>query len=288
MKIAFPELNNPIIKEAVSEVSEADPDFEAIPANSIEEACTLCKNGSADALIAGIDYTTRDMVLACRDYLGVAENPIVGTSGKTFSSCFVLKRSQDFSDILRNNSSSSPNTNSVSSLAELDSLPEALILADAGVTKNPTVEQLTDIVLQTYETALKVLDDEPRIAMLSFSTFGSARDESINKIHEVISRVRTLRPEVKIDGEMQLDAAINPRIAEKKAPSSPVAGHANVLIVPDLNSGNILYKSLEQFGGYTAAGPILQGFIKPCSDLSRGSTKEDVLLVIDTVKKLCQ
>lgn len=163
-----------------------------------------------------------------------------------------------------------------------------LILADAGVTKNPTVEQLTDIVLQTYETALKVLDDEPRIAMLSFSTFGSARDESIDKIHEVISRVCTLRPEIKIDGEMQLDAAINPRVAEKKAPSSPVAGHANVLIVPDLNSGNILYKSLEQFGGYTAAGPILQGFIKPCSDLSRGSTKEDVLLVIDTVKKLCQ
>ncbi|MBQ8984434.1 hypothetical protein IJ098_01070 [Candidatus Saccharibacteria bacterium] len=282
MKIAFPELNNPIIKEAVSEVSEADPDFEAIPANSIEEACTLCKNGSADALIAGIDYTTRDMVLACRDYLGVAENPIVGTSGKTFSSCFVLKRSQELLDILKNN------TRSVSSLTEFTNLPYMLILADAGVTKNPTTEQLTDIVLQTHETALKVLDDEPRIAMLSFSTFGSARDESIDKIHEVISRVRTLRPEIKIDGEMQLDAAINPRIAEKKAPSSPVAGHANVLIVPDLNSGNILYKSLEQFGGYTAAGPILQGFIKPCSDLSRGSTKEDVLLVIDTVKKLCQ
>lgn len=260
MKIVFPELENPIIKEAVSEVAGVDPDFEAVSASSLEEACSLCKNGAADALIAGIDYTTRDMVLACRDYLGMAENPIAGTSGKIFSSCFVMEKQG----------------------------ADTFILADAGVTKNPTAEQLVDIVLQTYETALRVLDDEPRIAMLSFSTFGSARDESIDKIHEVISRVRTLRPEIKIDGEMQLDAAINPRIAEKKAPSSPVAGHANVLIVPDLNSGNILYKSLEQFGGYTAAGPILQGFIKPCSDLSRGSTKEDVLLVIDTVKKLCQ
>lgn len=272
MKIAFPELNNPIIKEAVSEVSEADPDFEAIPTNSIEEACTLCKNGSADALIAGIDYTTRDMVLACRDYLGIAENPIVGTSGKTFSSCFIMEKQG----------------------------AGTLILADAGVTKNPTAEQLVDIVLQTYETALRILDDEPRIAMLSFSTFGSAKDESIDKIKEVISRVRVLRPEIKIDGEMQLDCAVNPRVAEKKAAAhfseatddsmatyrSGVAGHANVLIAPDLNSGNILYKSLEQFGDYTAAGPILQGFLKPCSDLSRGSTKEDVVLVIESMRKL--
>ncbi len=260
MKIAFPELNNPIIKEAVSGVSEADPDFEAVSASSLEEACSLCKNGAADALIAGIDYTTRDMVLACRDYLGMAENPIAGTSGKTFSSCFVMEKQG----------------------------ADTLILADAGVTKNPTAEQLTDIVLQTYETALKVLDDEPRIAMLSFSTFGSAKDESIDKITSVISAVKTMRPEIKIDGEMQLDCAIDPRIAEKKLAnrSSDVAGHANVLIVPDLNSGNILYKSLEQFGGYVAAGPILQGFIKPCSDLSRGSTKEDVELVIETVKKL--
>ena len=259
MKIIFPELENPIIKEAVSDFNAKNPEnpIETIPAGSLEEACTLCKNSAADALIAGIDYTTRDMVLACKDHLGA--------TGKTFSSCFVMKRTSPLAD-----------------------LPSTLILADAGVTKNPTTEQLTDIVLQTYETALKVLDDEPRIAMLSFSTFGSAKDESIDKITSVISTIKSTRPEIKIEGEMQLDCAINPRVAEKKlaGSSSNVAGHANVLIVPDLNSGNILYKSLEQFGGYVAAGPILQGFVKPCSDLSRGSTKEDVELVIETVKKL--
>lgn len=259
MRIVFPELENTIIKEAVSafNTKNSESPIEAIPASSLEEACALCKNGAADALIAGIDYTTRDMVLACKDYLGA--------TGKTFSSCFVIKHA-----------------------SPLVGLPNTLILADAGVTKNPTTEQLTDIVLQTYETALKILDDEPRIAMLSFSTFGSAKDESIDKIISVISTIKSTRPEIKIDGEMQLDCAINPRVAEKKLAgrSSDVAGHANVLIVPDLNSGNILYKSLEQFGGYVAAGPILQGFIKPCSDLSRGSTKEDVELVIETVKKL--
>lgn len=264
MNIAFPELENPIIKQAVTEYSSKHPDFSAVPASSLEEACKLAKSGTADALIAGIDYTTRDVVLACKDYLGAL--------GSTFSSCFVMKR--------LNSSSTDQNTNQAN-------LPDTLILADAGVTKNPTIEQLTDIVLQTYETATKILD-EPRIAMLSFSTFGSAKDESIDKINTVIERVHEARPGILIDGEMQLDCAINPRVAEKKAANHPskVAGYANVLITPDLNSGNILYKSLEQFGGYIAAGPILQGFSKPASDLSRGSTVEDIKLVIETIKKL--
>lgn len=264
MNIAFPELENPIIKQAVTEYSSKHPDFSAVPASSLEEACKLAKSGTADALIAGIDDTTRDVVLACKDHLGAL--------GNTFSSCFVMKR--------LNSSSTDQNTNQAN-------LPDTLILADAGVTKNPTIEQLTDIVLQTYETATKILD-EPRIAMLSFSTFGSAKDESIDKINAVIERVHEVRPEILIDGEMQLDCAVNPRVAKKKAADHPskVAGCANVLITPDLNSGNILYKSLEQFGGYTAAGPILQGFSKPASDLSRGSTVEDVKLVIETTEKL--
>ncbi|MBR1374210.1 phosphate acetyltransferase, partial [bacterium] len=135
-------------------------------------------------------------------------------------------------------------------------------------------------------TALKLLDEEPRIAMLSFSTKGSARDASIDKINEVIAKVHEMYSEVKIDGEMQLDAAVNSRVAAKKLPDSEVAGRANVLIVPDLNSGNILYKAIEQFGGYIAAGPILQGFHKPVSDLSRGSTMEDVKLVIECMGRL--
>ena len=261
MNIVFiqSELENPIIKQAIEEYNAENPEktVTPIPADTLENACKKAKQPENDALIAGIDYTTRDVVLACKNYLGLEEGL------NTFSSCFVLKNDNAVSDHLK-----------------------TLILADAGVTKNPTSSQLYDIVLETYQTAVKVLEDAPKIAMLSFSTLGSAKDESIDKITEVITRLHQERPEIQIDGEMQLDCAINPQIAAKKAPNSNITGKANVLIVPDLNSGNILYKSLEQFGGYTAAGPILQGFKKPASDLSRGSTKEDAKLVIKTVKQL--
>ena len=259
MNIIFPELKNQIINQAIAEYNSEHEDapISPISADNLEDACAKLAALENSALIAGIDYTTHDVVLACKDSLGMADGV------KTFSSCFVLHNENAKNASLK-----------------------TLILADAGVTKNPTADQLYDIVLQTYNTATKVLNDVPRIAMLSFSSFGSAKDDSIVKINAVINRVRADYPGIIIDGEMQLDCAINPEIADKKAPNSTVAGSANVLIVPDLNSGNILYKALEQFGGYTAAGPILQGFKKPVSDLSRGSTIDDVKLVIETMVKL--
>lgn len=258
MNIIFSELENPTIKQAIAEYNSEHSEAPISPVDvaDLETACKKLSEPGADAMIAGIDYTTRDVVLACKDFLGMPDG------GKTFSSCFILKNP-----------------------SARDGL-KTLILADAGVTKNPTEDQLHDIVLQTYDTARKTLDDAPKIAMLSFSTLGSAKDDSIDKINAVITRIRTEHPEIAIDGEMQLDCAVNPEIADKKAPNSQIAGHANVLIVPDLNSGNLLYKSFEQFGGYTAAGPILQGFKKPVSDLSRCSSVEDVKLVIETIVKL--
>ena len=247
VRITFPEMGNEIIREAVEKVSG---EVEAVPALDLTEACEMVKNGSAEGLIAGIDYTSRDVILACRDGIGAKD--------ATFSASFVFFKEGK----------------------------AQYVIGDAAACKNPTVEQLHDITLQTYETARAVLDEEPRIALLSFSTLGSGgKDPSIDRAREVISRVRAEHPEIQIDGEMQLDAAVSPRVAEKKAPDSPVAGRANVLIMPDLNSGNILYKAMEQFGGFTAAGPILQGFLTPCSDLSRGSTVEDVLAVIEVVRK---
>lgn len=112
------------------------------------------------------------------------------------------------------------------------------------------------------------------------------KNPDLDKYHFVINQIRTRHADWLIDGEMQLDVAVNPTVAEKKLPNSPVAGHANVLITPDLNSGNILYKSLEQFAGFTVAGPIVQGFDRPLADLSRGSTLEDVILTIDVITKL--
>ena len=246
MKLVFPEYHNEIIQKAVEETR----DIEAIEAENLEDACIKIKNGEADALIAGSDFPTRDVVLACRDHLGM--------KGQNFSSCFLLKSPEK----------------------------RTFIRADAGVTKNPTKDQLKDIIKQTYESAKKLLEEEPKIALLSFSTHGSAKDESIDKINEALAEIKAQNPEIIIDGELQLDAAINPEIAIKKCPNSPLKGEANVLITPDLNSGNILYKAFEQLGGYTVAGPLLQGFNFPASDLSRGSTKEDVLLVIDCIKKL--
>lgn len=259
MKIVFPEYNNEIIQAALKEAT----DIAAIKAENLEDACAKIKNGEADALIAGIDCPTRDVVLACKNYLGMKD--------QTFSSCFLLE--PPINTLYDRTNPRDPNV-------------RTYVLADAGVTKNPTKDQLKDIVRQTYESAKKLLEEEPKIAMLSFSTKGSAKDESIDKINQVLSEIKAENPEIIIDGELQLDAAINPRIAAKKCPDSPLQGLANVLIVPDLNSGNILYKAFEQFGNFTAAGPLLQGFNFPVSDLSRGSTKEDVLLVINCIKNL--
>ncbi len=235
------------------------PDIDFVCAESLEEGLRIAQSKNA-ALVAGIDITTRDMVLACKKVLEKTDH--------YFSSCFVMQKNE-----------------------------EQIILADAGVCKNTSTEVLKTIVLQTYETAKTVLKQTPRIAMLSFSSFGSGgEDASLVKIREVIASVRAEHPEILIDGEMQLDAAIDSGVARKKAPNSPVAGRANVLICPDLNSANILYKSLERFGGFTAAGPILQGFgirltdehtvAAAISDLSRGSTVDDVVLTFRILGKI--
>jgi len=148
------------------------------------------------------------------------------------------------------------------------------------VVADPNEEQLADIAISTAENYKMLMDEEPRIAMLSFSTKGSATHPKINKIINATNIVKRKRPDFIIDGEMQLDAALIPAICDKKAPGSPVAGRANVLIFPDLDSGNIAYKITERLGKAEAYGPILQGTKKPCSDLSRGCKVTDILNVI--------
>ena len=122
--------------------------------------------------------------------------------------------------------------------------------------------------------------------MLSYSTNGSGgKNPDLEKIHFVINKIRESHPDYLIDGEMHLDCAISPEVAIKKFPTSAIKGDANILITPDLNSGNILYKSLERFSGFTCAGPIIQGFAIPLADLSRGSTLEDIKLTIEVVRR---
>ena len=247
MKIIFPELTqNKIAKQAVATF----PDIEFLPASDLDQATTMLQQNQADSLISGIDFPSRDVVLACKAHIPI--------KSKYFSSCFICQKGN-----------------------------QILALADGGVNKIPTKEQLYTIVEDTAITYQTYTKNQPQIAMLSYSTYGSGgKNPDLDKIHYVIDRIKQLHTDWLIDGEMQLDAAVNPAIARKKTPESPIEGKANILITPDLNSGNIFYKSLEQFGGFTIAGPIIQGFDVPLADLSRGSTTEDVILTIKVLRSL--
>ena len=149
--------------------------------------------------------------------------------------------------------------------------------SDAGVVPNPDAKQLADIAISAAENHAKLTGEKPYIAMLSFSTKGSAKDESIDKVLEALSIVKNKRPDLAIDGELQFDAAIVESVGKRKAPGSEVAGRANVLIFPDLNSGNIGYKIAQRLGGCEAIGPLIQGLKKPYFDLSRGCNSEDIV-----------
>ena len=155
-----------------------------------------------------------------------------------------------------------------------------LLFSDCAVNPNPNSEQLAAIAIATAETAKKLCRVEPRVAMLSFSTMGSADHELVDKVRVATERAKELRPDLLIDGEMQLDAAIVGKVAELKAPKSQVAGKANVLVFPDLQAGNIGYKLVQRFANAEAIGPICQGFAKPINDLSRGCSPEDIVNVV--------
>jgi len=155
-----------------------------------------------------------------------------------------------------------------------------LVVADVAVNPNPTTKELAQIAVCTAQTACAVAGFEPKVAMLSFSTKGSAKHELVDKVVEATKLAQEMSPELQIDGELQADAAIVPNIGKSKAPESKIAGQANVLIFPDLQAGNIAYKMVERFSGAQAVGPILQGMAAPVNDLSRGCSVDDIVHMI--------
>ncbi|PWF99454.1 phosphate acetyltransferase [Levilactobacillus bambusae] len=171
-----------------------------------------------------------------------------------------------------------PGVKRISGAFIMQKADQRYVFADCAINIELDAEGMAEVALESAQTA-KIFDIDPRVAMLSFSTKGSAKGEMVTKVQDATKLAQQQAPELPLDGELQFDAAIVPSVGEKKAPGSKVAGHANVFVFPELQSGNIGYKIAQRLGGFEAIGPILQGLNKPVSDLSRGANEEDVYKV---------
>ena len=212
----------------------------------------MVKMGDADGLVSGACHSTADTLRPALQILKTAP----GT--KLVSAFFIM-------------CTSTPQFG----------IDGTLIFADCGLNINPTSDELSEIAIASAKSWQTFMGGaEPHVAMLSYSTMGSAGGEVAKKVQEAVAFCKEKAPEVPIDGDLQLDAAIVPTVAQLKAPGSPVAGKANVLVFPDLEAGNIGYKLVQRFAGAEAYGPILQGIAKPVNDLSRGCSAEDIVGVV--------
>jgi len=214
-------------------------------------AAMLVAQGEADGLVTGATHFTADTIKATVNCIGKAAGQSI------ISSFFVMV------------------------LNERSFVEDGILFfADCAVNPHPEAEELADIAIQTADSYKKLMGKEPRVAMLSFSTKTTAVHPHLDKVIKATEIAKKKRPDLMLDGEMQLDAALVPKVAQRKAPQSSVAGHANVLIFPDLDAGNIGYKITERLAGAKAFGPIFQGEAKPVNDLSRGCSIDDVVNVI--------
>ena len=214
-------------------------------------AAMMTRENKFDGLVAGASHTTPEMARAAIRCIGVDEHITL------VSSCFIM--------VVPNSTLGDSGT---------------FIFADCGIIPEPNSRQLACIALSASELASKVLNITPRIAFLSYSTKGSAKTKSQEKIAEALSSLKEMAPDILADGEMQVDAAIEPEVAKIKYPNSPVGGRANILIFPNLEAGNIGYKLVQRLGNARAVGPLFLGLKKPASDLSRGCSVEDVVDVV--------
>ena len=224
---------------------------ELVTKNPLYYGAVMLKAGDADGMVAGAINSTGNVLRPALQIIKTAPGI------KVVSSCFIME------------------------------LPDpkwgdngVMIFGDCAVIPNPTAEELAAIAIASAASGKQLVDINPRVAMLSFSTKGSAKHDNVTKVQEATKLAHELAPDLQLDGELQADAALVESVGQLKSPGSTVAGHANVLVFPDLQAGNIGYKLVQRLAGAVAIGPIIQGLAKPVSDLSRGCSVDDIVSVV--------
>lgn len=224
---------------------------ELVTGNTLYFGAVMLKAGDADGMVAGAINSTGNVLRPALQIIKTAPGI------KVVSSCFIMEiPDHQWGD------------------------DGVMIFGDCAVIPNPTAEELAAIAIASAASGKQLVDIDPRVAMLSFSTKGSAKHDNVTKVQEATKLAHELAPELKLDGELQADAALVESVGQLKAPGSTVAGHANTLIFPDLQAGNIGYKLVQRLAGAEAIGPIIQGLAKPVSDLSRGCSVDDIVSVV--------